>query len=69
MKWAAVEAVPYMKKQLVESQRQRVAGIENGDHMVVGVNAYKETEDSPLSAGEKSIQKVDRYGKRTPLPS
>ena len=55
----AVEAVPYMKEQLVESQRQRVAGIENGDHMVVGVNAYKETEDSPLSAGEKSIQKVD----------
>ena len=55
----AVEAVPYMKEQLVESQRQRVAGIENGDHMVVGVNAYIETEDSPLSAGEKSIQKVD----------
>ncbi len=55
----AVEAVPYMKEQLVESQRQRVAGIETGDHMVVGVNAYKETEESPLSAGEKSIQKVD----------
>ena len=48
-----------MKSQLVESQRQRVAGIETGDHMVVGVNAYKETEESPLSAGEKSIQKVD----------
>ncbi len=55
----AVEAVQYMKEQLVESQRQRVAGIESGDHMVVGVNAYTETEDSPLSAGEKSIQKVD----------
>ena len=55
----AVDSVEYMKAQLVESQRQRVAGIETGDHMVVGVNAYKETEDSPLSAGEKSIQKVD----------
>lgn len=55
----AVDAVQYMKEQLVESQRQRVAGIETGDHMVVGVNAYKETEESPLSAGEKSIQKVD----------
>ncbi|MAI90243.1 protein meaA [Ponticaulis sp.] len=55
----AVDAVEYMKAQLVESQRQRVAGIESGDHMVVGVNAYKETEESPLSAGEKSIQKVD----------
>jgi (2R)-ethylmalonyl-CoA mutase len=55
----AVDAVQYMKEQLVESQRQRVAGIETGDHMVVGVNAYQETEESPLSAGEKSIQKVD----------
>ncbi len=55
----AVSSVEYMKQQLVESQRQRVAGIETGDHMVVGVNAYKETEESPLSAGEKSIQKVD----------
>lgn len=55
----AVDSVEYMKAQLVESQRQRVAGIETGDHMVVGVNAYKETEESPLSAGEKSIQKVD----------
>ena len=55
----AVDAVEYMKSQLVESQRQRVAGIETGDHLVVGVNAYKETEESPLSAGEKSIQKVD----------
>ena len=54
-----VEAVQYMKEQLVESQRQRVSGIETGDHMVVGVNAYKETEESPLSAGEKSIMKVD----------
>ncbi|MAK62880.1 MAG: protein meaA [Ponticaulis sp.] len=55
----AVDAVQYMKEQLVESQRQRVAGIETGDHMVVGVNKYVETEESPLSAGEKSIQKVD----------
>ena len=55
----AVDAVQYMKEQLVESQRQRVAGIETGDHMVVGVNKYTETEDSPLSAGEKSIMKVD----------
>lgn len=55
----AVDAVQYMKEQLVESQRQRVGGIETGDHMVVGVNKYTETEDSPLSAGEKSIMKVD----------
>ena len=55
----AVDAVQYMKEQLVESQRQRVAGIESGDHMVVGVNAFDQTEPSPLSAGEKSIQTVD----------
>ena len=55
----AVEAVQYMKEQLVESQRRRVSGIESGDHAVIGVNRYVETEESPLSAGEKSIQKVD----------
>ena len=54
-----VEAVSYMKEQLVESQRQRVSGIETGNQMVVGVNAYTETEVSPLSAGEKSILTID----------
>lgn len=55
----AVDAVQYMKEQLVESQRQRVGGIETGDQVVVGVNAYTQTEESPLSAGDKAIQKVD----------
>ena len=47
----AVEAVPYMKARLVESHRERVAKIEEGEIKVVGQNSYTETEDSPLTAG------------------
>jgi ethylmalonyl-CoA mutase len=47
----AVEAVPYMKQQLVESHRERVAKIERGEIKVVGQNSFTETEDSPLTAG------------------
>jgi len=48
----AVEAVPYMKTQLVESHRKRVAKIERGELTVVGQNKFTSTEDSPLRAGE-----------------
>ncbi len=47
----AVEAVPYMKSQLVESNRARVGRIERGEMTVVGQNRFTETEDSPLTAG------------------
>jgi len=47
----AVEAVPYMKTQLVESHRARVAAIERGDLKVVGQNVYTATEPSPLQEG------------------
>jgi (2R)-ethylmalonyl-CoA mutase len=47
----AVQAVPYMKARLVESHRERVGRIERGELKVVGQNSYKETEDSPLTAG------------------
>jgi (2R)-ethylmalonyl-CoA mutase len=47
----AVEAVSYMKTQLVESHRARVAAIESGDLKVVGQNAYTSTEPSPLQEG------------------
>jgi (2R)-ethylmalonyl-CoA mutase len=55
---AAVEA-GYMKQRLVESNLKRIAAIESGAQIVVGVNAYTEGEPSPLSAGEASIQTVD----------
>ncbi|MDX6590288.1 MAG: ethylmalonyl-CoA mutase [Solirubrobacterales bacterium] len=47
----AVNAVPYMKARLVESNRERVARIERGEQKVVGQNSFTETEDSPLTAG------------------
>ena len=56
----AVDAVPYMKTQLVESHRTRVQRIENGELRVVGQNVYTEAEPSPLqSANEDSILRVD----------
>jgi (2R)-ethylmalonyl-CoA mutase len=48
----AVEAVPYMKTQLVESNRERVAKIERGELKVVGQNVFSSTEPSPLRQGE-----------------
>jgi (2R)-ethylmalonyl-CoA mutase len=46
---AAIEA-GYMKQRLVEANARRVAAIEAGDMTVVGVNAFAETEPSPLVA-------------------
>ncbi|MEA2396894.1 MAG: ethylmalonyl-CoA mutase [Thermoleophilaceae bacterium] len=48
----AVEAVDYMKTQLVESHRQRVGRIESGDLPVIGQNVFTSTEPSPLQTGE-----------------
>ncbi len=48
----AVEAVDYMKTQLVESHRARLAKIERGDQVVVGQNAFTTSEPSPLQQGE-----------------
>ena len=48
----AVEAVPYMKGELVASHRERVRRIEAGELKVIGQNSYTETEDSPLTVGE-----------------
>ncbi|MEM1086214.1 MAG: protein meaA [Pseudomonadota bacterium] len=55
----AVEAVGYMKENLVGSHIDRIRGIESGELKVVGVNAYTQTEDSPLGAGNDAIQTVD----------
>jgi len=45
----AVEAVPYMKAALVESHRERIARIESGEQVLVGVNRFCETAASPLT--------------------
>jgi ethylmalonyl-CoA mutase len=56
----AVEAVPYMKTQLVESHRERVRRIEAGELRVVGQNVYTQAEPSPLQEGEDGgILRVD----------
>jgi ethylmalonyl-CoA mutase len=56
----AVQAVPYMKTQLVESHRERVRRIETGELRVVGQNVFTEAEPSPLQDGEDGgILRVD----------
>src|SRR3954464_12081934 len=57
----AVEAVPYMKAALVESHRARIARIESGEHVLVGVNRFTETEPSPLTQ-DGAIMVVDPGG-------
>ncbi|HYG28053.1 MAG TPA: protein meaA [Caulobacteraceae bacterium] len=52
-------AIGYMKAQLVESNAARLRNVETGEMTVVGVNKWTETEPSPLSAGESSIETVD----------
>ncbi|RMF08932.1 MAG: protein meaA, partial [Alphaproteobacteria bacterium] len=48
---AGVES-SYMKQQLVESNMRRLAEIESGEQVVVGVNKYTESAPSPLTASE-----------------
>jgi (2R)-ethylmalonyl-CoA mutase len=47
----SVEALPYMKEQLVASHARRRRAIESGERPVVGVNRYTESEPSPLLRG------------------
>ncbi|MCB0989557.1 MAG: protein meaA [Acidimicrobiales bacterium] len=54
----AFAAIAELKSRLVQSHTQRMRRIESGDQMVVGVNAFTETEASPLSGGDR-ILKVD----------
>ena len=54
---AAVES-GYMKQRLVESNSARFEGIERGEQIVVGVNKYLETEESPLTGGIDAIMTV-----------
>jgi len=55
----AVGAIGYMKSRLVESNASRIAGIENGDTIVVGVNKWQAGEPSPLTAGDDAIMVAD----------
>jgi len=44
-----------LKANLVESNMRRLEAIERGEQVVVGVNAFTNSEPSPLTAGENSI--------------
>ena len=55
----AVEAIDYMKGRLVEANAERIARIESGETVVVGVNRFTTTEPSPLTTGEEAIMLAD----------
>ncbi len=55
----AVAAIDYMKSRLVESNAQRLKGIETGETAVIGVNKFTTTEPSPLTTGPDAIMVVD----------
>ena len=55
----AVGAIAYMKSRLVESNAARIAGIERGQTIVVGVNKWQAGEPSPLTAGDDAIMVSD----------
>ena len=54
----AFESIDELKGRLVRSMAERTRRIENGDQVVVGVNAYRDTTDSPLG-GRGNILTVD----------
>jgi len=55
----AVAAIEYMKGRLVDSNASRLAGIETGETTVIGVNAFQNTADSPLTTGDSAILTTD----------
>ena len=60
----AINAIEYMKSRLVASNAERIARIESGEQVVIGVNAYSETEESPLAGGATGICSVDPNAER-----
>jgi (2R)-ethylmalonyl-CoA mutase len=58
------EALEYMKERLVASNAARIEAIETSDEIRVGVNAYTETEPSPLTAGNSNFVVVDEKAER-----
>ncbi|MGN6780719.1 MAG: methylmalonyl-CoA mutase family protein, partial [Marmoricola sp.] len=66
---AAVES-GYMKQELVSSHAARRARIENGEEIVVGVNKFETTAESPLTADlDAAIQTADPEAERQAIAS
>ncbi|RBI72348.1 protein meaA [Roseovarius sp. TE539] len=55
----AVSAIDYMKSRLVDSNAERLGGIERGETVVVGVNRWTDCEPSPLMSEDGGIMTVD----------
>ncbi len=51
----AVAAIDYMKEALIASNAARIAAIETGEQVLVGVNRSVETEPAPLAGGVDGI--------------
>jgi (2R)-ethylmalonyl-CoA mutase len=60
----AQDALEYMKERLVRSNAARVEAIETAQEIRVGVNAYTESEPSPLTEGEGNFVVVDEKAER-----
>ena len=57
----AVKAVEsgYLKQELVNSQKERLRKINSKEQIVVGVNDFVETEESPLTSSDGGIETID----------
>jgi len=60
----AMSAIGHMKSRLVESNAARIAKIESGETVVVGVNKWTEGEESPLTAGSNTIMEANPEAER-----
>jgi (2R)-ethylmalonyl-CoA mutase len=60
----AEAALEYMKERLVLSNAERFEAIETGEELRVGVNAYTESEESPLATGSGQYVVVDESAER-----
>jgi (2R)-ethylmalonyl-CoA mutase len=49
----------YLKQELVNSNKERIQNINDGEQIVVGVNKFIETENSPLTANDSGIESID----------
>ncbi|CAI9405078.1 protein meaA [Nocardioides sp. T2.26MG-1] len=66
----AIEAVEYMKQELVSSHAARRARIESGEEKIVGVNCFETTEPSPLTADlDAAIMTADPDAERAAVDS
>jgi len=60
----------YVKRELVASHTRRLRAIESGELQIVGVNCYRETAESPLTAGaDAGIMSVDEAAERQQIES